>query len=206
MFKQAFAMKTFSQIFRPRNLVMAVLFAAALIAHGQAEPQTHEITVGQRAPSFTLKDQNDREVSLDALLKKSPVAVVFVRSVDWCVYCQLQTIQLQRNLKEIQAGGGQVVIISYDAPETVKLFTNRKKIAFPILSDPDSKTIDAYAMRSRQGAGDQVGSSQHGTFVIDQKGIVRSKPYLKSFEGRDAIDALVNALKEAKNLDKGTNL
>jgi hypothetical protein len=41
-------------------------------------------------------------VSLDALLKKGPVAVVFIRSVDWCVYCQLQAIELQRNLKEIE--------------------------------------------------------------------------------------------------------
>ena len=79
----------------------------------------------------------------------------------------------------------------------MKRFAQRRNIKAPVLSDADSKTIDAYAMRALQGAGDQAGSAQHGTFVIDKSGIVRSKPYLTSFEGRSAVDALVNALKEA---------
>jgi peroxiredoxin len=199
-------MITFSQFFRFRLLLAAALFAAALGACGQTAPQAHELAIGQRAPLFTLKDQNDREVSLDALLKKGPVAVVFIRSVEWCVYCQLQTIQLQRNLKQIEAGGGQIVVISYDAPEKVKRFAARQKIAFPILSDSGSKTIDAYAMRSIRGTGDQAGASQHGTFVIDQKGIVRAKPYLTSFEERSVVDALVNTLKEAQKAEGGAKL
>jgi peroxiredoxin len=195
---KGFIMLTLSQFFRLRNLLAVALFLATPGARGQAIPQAHEITIGQRAPSFTLKDQNNREVSLDALLKKGPVAVVFIRSVEWCVYCQLQTIQLQRNLKEIETGGGQVVVITYDAPQKVKRFASRQKIAFPILSDPGSKTIDAYAMRSIQGTGDQAGASQHGTFIVDQSGIVRAKPYLTSFEEKSVVDALVNTLKEAQ--------
>jgi cytochrome oxidase Cu insertion factor (SCO1/SenC/PrrC family) len=53
---------------------------------GAAEPVAPEKTglaVGQKAPAFTLKDQNDRDVSLSALLKKGPVALVFYRSADW---------------------------------------------------------------------------------------------------------------------------
>ena len=159
--------------------------------------QSKEIAVGDRAPLFTLKDQNDRVVSLKEMLQKGPVAVVFIRSVTWCTYCQLQTIQLSDNLEEIEAGGGRVVAISYDPPETIERFTQRRKIKVPILSDTGSKIIDAYAMRALTGTGDQVGSARHGTFVIDQSGVVRSKPYLTSFEGRAAVDALVSALKEA---------
>ena len=209
MIKKGFIMTaffTFFPFFRLRNLLAAALLAATPAAHAQAMPQMHEITIGQRAPSFTLKDQNDREISLDSLLKKGPVAVVFIRSVEWCVYCQLQTMQLQQNLKEIEAGGGQVVIVTYDAPEKVKRFAERKKITFPILSDAGSKTITAYDMRSRQGSGDQIGSSVHGTFVIDQKGIVRAKPYLTSFEDRSVVEVLVNTLKEAKKVEGGAKL
>ena len=159
--------------------------------------QSKEIAVGDRAPLFTLKDQNDREVSLKEMIRKGPVAVVFIRSVTWCTYCQLQTIQLSDNLEEIEAGGGQVVAICYDSPETIKRFSERRKIKVPILSDTGSKIIEAYAMRALTGTGDQVGSARHGTFVIDQSGVVRSKPYLTSFEGRAAVDALVSALKEA---------
>ncbi len=161
-----------------------------------------EIAVGDHAPAFTLKDQTDKEYSLEAMLKKGPVAVVFIRSVDWCTYCQLQSVQISDNLPEIEAGGGQVVMICYDAPEKVKRFAERRKLRVPVLSDVDSKTIDAYAMRALRAAGDQTGSAIHGTFIIDQAGIVRAKPYLTSFEGREAVDTLVNALKEAAKPNK----
>lgn len=179
-------------------LIAALIVSLKTLAQDAKEmPQPNEIRVGNRAPLFTLKDQNDREFSLETVLKKGPVALVFVRSVQWCAYCQLQTVQLSRNLEKIQAAGGQVAVICYDAPEKVKRFSERGKIKIPILSDSGSKTISAYAMRAMSGAGEQVGSSQHGTFVIDQSGIVRSKPYLTSFEGDGVVDALASALKDA---------
>ena len=72
---------------KPTSL-LATLTAVWLLASGAsaAEPAAPEKTglaVGQKAPAFTLKDQNDRDISLDALLKKGPVALVFHRSADW---------------------------------------------------------------------------------------------------------------------------
>ena len=178
------------------SISMALLLANLRIV-AQAAPQSGQIGVGERAPLFTLKDQRDRQFSLETMIKKGPVAVVFVRSIEWCSYCQLQTVQLSQNLEKIQAAGGQVVMISYDPPEKVKRFAQRRKINVPLLSDSDSKTIEAYGMRALTGAGDQMGSAQHGSFVIDKSGIVRSKPYLTSFEGDVAMDALAAALKDA---------
>jgi len=175
------------------------LFLIALLAL-HLEPVNaaqDEIAIGSSAPAFTLKDQNDHEYSLADMLQKGPVAVVFIRSVDWCTYCQLQTGQLSDSFAEIQASGGQVVVICYDSPERVKRFASRRNIKVPILSDVESKTINAYDMRALTGSGDQVGSAQHGTFVIDKSGIVRSKPYLTSFDGHAAVETLINALKDA---------
>ena len=178
-------------------LALLALLAADANIFGADLEKPKEIAVGEPAPAFVLKDQNDREVSLQALLQHGPLALVFIRSIGWCAYCQLQTVQLSENLPRIRAAGGQVVVVCYDPPEKVKRFAQRRKINVPILSDPSSKTIDAYTMRAVTGAGDQLGSAQHGTFVIDRSGIVRSKPYLTSFEGEAAIDALVSALKNA---------
>ena len=41
------------------------------------------ISVGSAAPKFTLKDQSGKERSLDELLTKGKVALVFYRSADW---------------------------------------------------------------------------------------------------------------------------
>lgn len=190
-------MKKSSLLRRFCRVALLPLLALSLETLTQASPPPKEIVPGERAPLFTLKDQRDREFSLEAMLTKGPVALVFVRSVDWCVYCQLQAVQLSENLKRIQVAGGQVVVISYDPPEKVKRFAKRRKLDVPILSDPESRTIDAYGMRALTGSGNQIGSAQHGTFVIDRSGVVRSKPYLTSFEGDSAVTALASALKEA---------
>lgn len=41
------------------------------------------VAVGKTAPAFKLKDQNGKEQSLDELLEKGNVALVFYRSADW---------------------------------------------------------------------------------------------------------------------------
>lgn len=68
--------------------LLAPLFAATLIslaaeAPRAAAPEKTGLAIGQKAPAFTLKDQNDRDVALEALVRQGPVAVVFYRSADW---------------------------------------------------------------------------------------------------------------------------
>jgi peroxiredoxin len=162
------------------------------------------LSVGQRAPDFVLKDQSGQDVSLESLLKKGPVAVVFFRSATWCLYCKVQLLQLQRNLKEITDSGAQVVAISYDAPETIKRFVSTQHITFPVLSDPQSKTIDAYCVRTTEATGKFTGMARHGTFVLDQNGVIRSKFLVFPYEDRAATDSLVQALREAQTLKAGT--
>jgi cytochrome oxidase Cu insertion factor (SCO1/SenC/PrrC family) len=75
-----------------RSLVVAATLAAMataqLLAQAQAKgkPAPEEMTgvkVGEQAPVFTLKDQEGKDRSLDELLKKGKVALVFYRSADW---------------------------------------------------------------------------------------------------------------------------
>lgn len=164
----------------------------------QALVEPRELRVGEAGPAFALKDQNGREVSLDSLLKKGPVALVFFRSSEWCLYCKSQLLQLQRNLKELQASGGQVVGISYDSLPTLKDFASQKKITFPLLSDVGSKIIDAYGMTTPDATAEYKGISRHSTFVLDQKGVVRAKFSIFSYEDRPAMDALMKAFKAAR--------
>ncbi len=184
-------------------VVTAALMSIAVAAPKEEPAEETELPVGQQAPGFTLQDQAGREVSLETLLRKGPVAVVFFRSADWCLYCKLQLVQLQRNLKEIKASGGQVVCISYDPVEKLKSFADRQKISFPLLSDIGSKTIDAYGMRAPDGTAQYAGVSRHATFVLDQKGVIREKFSVLSYEDRPAISALVKALKQAQTVKGG---
>jgi cytochrome oxidase Cu insertion factor (SCO1/SenC/PrrC family) len=73
---------------RSMALAAAVVLLAAPTAfsQGKAKPAPNEnagLKVGEKAPKFTLKDQEGKERSLDDLLKKGKVALVFYRSADW---------------------------------------------------------------------------------------------------------------------------
>jgi len=66
------------------TLTACWLFITSIaLAAEAAAPEKSGLSVGQKAPAFMLKDQNDRDVSLESLLKKGPVALVFYRSADW---------------------------------------------------------------------------------------------------------------------------
>ena len=95
----------------------------------------------------------------------------------------------------------QVVGISYDSVETLQRYAKRGKITFPLLSDAGSKTIDAYDIRYKEAPAEMSGFSRHATFILDQKGIIRAKLFQLSYQERSAVDALIKALKEARNLE-----
>ena len=74
--------------FRPMALGATILLLATAsgFAQDKGKPAPEEQTglkVGEKAPAFTLKDQEGKERSLDELLKKGKVALVFYRSADW---------------------------------------------------------------------------------------------------------------------------
>jgi peroxiredoxin Q/BCP len=102
-------------------------------------------------------------------------------------------------VKEIEATGGKVIGISYDPEETLKKFTRKSNITYPLLSDPGSKTIKAYGILNEEAVGSRIdGVPYPGTFVIDSKGIIRSKLFLEGYRDRHGIEALIKAIKEAK--------
>jgi cytochrome oxidase Cu insertion factor (SCO1/SenC/PrrC family) len=74
---------------RLMSLVLALaLFggAPAALAQARRKPAADEqvgLKVGAKAPTFTLKDQEGKDRSLDEFVKKGTVALVFFRSADW---------------------------------------------------------------------------------------------------------------------------
>ena len=105
---------------------------------------------------------------------------------------------MQRDLRSIEESGVQVVGISYDSPEVLKRFSDRARITFPLLSDPGSKTIDAYHIRNEAAKGKAAGVPNPGTFILDRAGAIRAKLFLEGFRDRHTSDALVEAAKSVQ--------
>ena len=104
-------------------------------------------------------------------------------------------VQLQRDLKSIEDAGIHLVGISYDEPAALKRFADQMKISFPLLSDPGSKTIDAYHIRNEAAKGRAVGVPNPGTFILDRDGVIRAKLFLEGYRERHTTEALIEAAK-----------
>jgi peroxiredoxin len=107
-------------------------------------------------------------------------------------------VQLQASLKEIEATGGQIVAISDDSTNILKRFAARSAVTYPLLSDAGSKTIDAYGIRNKEAPERWNGIPYPGTFIVGTNGAIRSKLFLDGYNERHAVEALIQALKDAR--------
>jgi peroxiredoxin len=97
--------------------------------------------IGEPMPSFVLPDETTQMVSLDSLLDRGPVAVIFHRG-HWCPYCRINIDALAEAHKELSAGGGQIVAIMPDRQKFTAELKSQSNAPFPILTDANN----GYAM------------------------------------------------------------
>ena len=107
-------------------------------------------------------------------------------------------VQLQKDIKEIEATGTQVVGISYDAVDVLKNFADKSKVTYLLLSDEGSKTIDAYGIRNKGApAGTRGDGIPHpGTYLVDKEGVVQAKWFLNGYIQRHENKPLIEAAKK----------
>jgi peroxiredoxin len=99
-------------------------------------------------------------------------------------------VQLQKDIADIEATGTQVVGVSYDSIEVLRNFAEPAGISFPLLSDEGSKTIREFGIHFRDGL------PHPGTYLIDEKGIVRAKFFREGYRERHDNSELIEAAKK----------
>jgi hypothetical protein len=95
-------------------------------------------------------------------------------------------VELQQSLEKIRARGLGLAAVSYDSAAVLKNFSERKSIAFPLLSDKDSEVIRRYGLlnESIDKNAAQYGIPYPATFVLDRAGVVVQKYFEKDFRQR----------------------
>ena len=114
-----------------------------LIASGQAQ---RALKAGDRAPMFTLHDQNGATVSSGDLLAKGPLVVSFYRGV-WCPYCNLELQALQEALPRFQELGASLLAISPQNPVNSRKSVRQNHVSFPILSDTHNDVAASFGLK-----------------------------------------------------------
>ena len=103
------------------------------------------IRTGDRAPDFTLPDQQGRPVSGATLLEAGPAVVTFYRG-GWCPYCNIQLRAYQAVLPEITALGGRLVAISPQLPDGSLSTAEANKLTFDVLSDIGNRVARSFGL------------------------------------------------------------
>jgi len=153
--------------------------------------------IGGRAPDIgTPLDQTGKPRALADLMGQNGLVLLFVRSADWCPYCQAQLMDINTAAPQIRRRGYNIASLSYDSPQILADFVAKRQMTFTFLSDPKSEVIDRYGLRDPQY---RPGSRAYGVprpviFVLDRNGIIRTKLYEESYRVRPPATLVIEKL------------
>ena len=100
------------------------------------------IELGQRAPAFTLKNQDDEKVSLTKL--KGSWVVLYFYPRDDTPGCTTEACDFTAGLAGFRKLDAVVLGCSPDSTESHAKFRAKHKLKIPLLSDPDHQVMEKY--------------------------------------------------------------
>jgi peroxiredoxin Q/BCP len=125
------------------------------------------VAVGDRAPDFTLPDQNGKPVRLSDLLGTRAVVLYFYPK-DETRGCTAEACGFRDSYQVFTDAGAEVVGVSSDSVESHRSFAQHHRLPFILLSDEHS------ALRKRYGVPTTLGMIPgRVTYIIDRHGVVR---------------------------------
>lgn len=144
------------------------------------------VTVGQEAPDFTLKNENNQEVTLSSLRGK-PV-VLFFYPLDFSPFCTTEACAFRDDTSLFEGRGAQIFGISRDSTWTHKAFKEKEGLSHSLLADMKGDASRLYGAWN-----EAAGVAERMTVVIDKAGIVQYVQHNGFGEARDpklAISAI----------------
>lgn len=136
------------------------------------------IKVNDKAPTFELKNQNDKTVKLEDF--KGRKVVLYFYPKDSSPGCTTQACNFRDFNKDIEELGAVVLGMSSDDVESHDKFATKKELNFDILADPTTETIKSYGLWKEQTMfGHTFTGTVRSTFIIDEEGVVE-KVYEKA--------------------------
>jgi len=126
------------------------------------------ISVGDKAPDFTLPDQNGKSVKLSkyqGIFGKK--VVLYFYGSDGSPSCTKQAEGFTEAYTAFKKAGAEVIGVSSDSPDTHKDFASELGIPFKLLSDEDDEVREEYGISK-----DFLFLKGRETYVINKQGVV----------------------------------
>jgi peroxiredoxin Q/BCP len=146
---------------------------------------------GEKAPDFTLPDQDGNDVSLSDYAGKT-VVLYFYPKAD-TPGCTTQACGVRDHVEEYDAAGAVVLGVSPDPVKAVKRFHDKQGLNFALLADEDHAVAEQYGVWVEKSMyGKTYMGNERTTFVIDPDGMVTD--VLRKVKPKEHDDLVLSAL------------
>ena len=130
------------------------------------------LTVGDQAPSFSLKNQRGELVSLEQFKGISNVVVYFYPKA-MTPGCTVQACGIRDSSSKFAEFNTVVLGISPDSVDRLVKFEDKQELNFTLLSDEDHSVIESFgAWDLKKFMGREFMGVLRSTFVIDTEGVI----------------------------------
>lgn len=153
------------------------------------------LKIGDKAPDFTLFNQDGEAVTLSSFKGKNVVVLFFPAANTGA--CTTEMCTFRDELKEYENLNAQLLGISVDTHFALKMFHEKNNYNFPLLSDFNKKVIKDYDVVLDvfvPGKFDYFNTAKRAAFVVDQNGLVKYFEILANVGGQPNFDAIKKAL------------
>jgi len=129
------------------------------------------LRIGDKAPDFTINDQDGNPIRLSDLRGKK--VVVYFYPKDMTPGCTAEACNLRDNYKAMQKSGFEILGVSTDSEKSHKKFIEKEKLPFRLLSDSNRVVHDSYGTWVEKSMyGRKYMGTARVTFLIDEKGVI----------------------------------
>lgn len=151
-----------------------------------------DLTIGDKAPEFSLSDQTGKTVNLKGFRGHSLVLYFYPK--DHTPGCTREACDFRDSSPRIQRAGAMVLGVSLDGPDSHRKFIDTLGLPFPLLCDEDAAVSKAYGVYKQKNMyGKKVWGIERSTFVIDEAG--RIKAIFRKVKVDSHVEAVLAALK-----------
>lgn len=148
------------------------------------------LKIGDKAPDFTVNDQNGEAVKLSQLRGKKVVLYFYPR--DMTPGCTAEACNFRDNYNAMVKKGYEILGVSTDSEKSHQKFIEKERLPFRLLADTGKLIHDAYGTWVEKSMyGRKYMGTARVTFVIDEKGLIED--IIEKVDTKNHVDQILES-------------
>ena len=153
------------------------------------------LSIGDKAPEFTLYSSDKAEISLSDYRGKNVVILFF--PLAFTGVCTKELCGIRDNMNVYASLDAEILAISVDSLFTLEQFKAREGYNFQLLSDFNKEVSRAYGALYESFVLGMKGVSKRSAFVVDKNGIIKYAEVLEDAGQLPDFEKIQESLKSS---------